>query len=342
MTPYRAGLPMRACLWEGPGLPLRVEEVTAPGVCEPHDVVLRVRTAMFGAALVRAALVGHPKLVPPKILGSLLVGEVVAAGDEVRHLTPGHRAVVDPHPPCGRCVSCAQGNARVCGDGARVEPGALAEFVRVTGDTERAVRPVPDGVEDLAAIFTEPLACAVGAVADGGVGPKDRVLVVGSGQLAFLLAQAACAAGAASVTCTVRNDARRSVLRSAGIPTVPAPHKGPAEGGPYSVVFEAVGRPETYATALVSVAPGGTVVAFGGCPPGTRVGLDVNRLHYACVRLVGSYHYPPGGFDQALGLIAGGVVDTSMLQRHVLPLNEIARAPEVARHGDVLALLVSP
>ncbi|MGK5450179.1 zinc-dependent alcohol dehydrogenase [Streptomyces radiopugnans] len=301
---------------------------------------------MFGAALGRAATVGHPKMTPPATLGSLLVGEVVSVGDAVDHVRIGDRAVVDPHPPCGHCRKCSAGMERACGDGASLRPGALAEVVCVSGDTRRAVRPLPDAACSAdAVIFTEPLACALGAVHDGAVTSADDVLIVGSGQLAFLLSHAVRLAGAASVTCLVKDPSRSPTLQAAGARTVSLTPDGSTPTNlrqGFSVVIEAVGRETTYQASFDAVKPGGTVVAFGGCPPGTRLMLDINALHYAGIRLVGSYHYPPHFFGEALGLLVRGAVDTTPLQGHILPLGDIAKAPHSARRPGVMALLVSP
>jgi L-iditol 2-dehydrogenase len=335
---------MRACLWRGPGIPLELVEMPMPRLRSPADVVLRMERAMFGAALRRAATTGHPKLVPPAVLGSLVVGEVVATGEAVSHVRPGDRVVLDPHPSCGACGRCRSSAARACGSGASLTPGALAEFVLVGGQTPRAVHPLAPGTPADAAIFAEPLACALAAVQDAEVGPTDDVLIVGSGQLAFLLSWAASRAGARSVTCLVKDSARERAIRAAGARTVrlATPGTVPEDIDPPSVVIEAVGRPETYELCLRSVAPGGTVVAFGGCPPGTLVPLDINRLHYDGVRIVGSYHFPAPLFAEALDALTAGALDTAPLSRHHLALEDLPRAPALSARPGVLAVLVSP
>lgn len=334
---------MRACLWQGPGIPLTLAQLPVPSPASPVDVVVRMERAMFGAMLRRAAMVGHPKLVPPAVLGSLLVGQVVAVGEAVSHVRVGDRVVVDPHPPCGDCDRCRAGSGRACGRGARLAPGALADFVLVSGDTRRAIHPIAATASADAVIFTEPLACALAAVQDAAVNELDEVLVVGSGSMAFLLTWAVRRAGARAVSCLVKDPAREAAMRAAGARTIRLTGEVPDPGeiGSPSIVIEAVGRAETYELCLRTVAPGGTVVAFGGCPPGTRVSLDINNLHYNGIRIVGSYHYPPGLFLDALAALTGEALDTAPLHRHRLALHDIARAPAVAGGPGVLALLVS-
>jgi L-iditol 2-dehydrogenase len=72
------------------------------------------------------------------------------------------------------------------------------------------------------------------------------------------------------------------------------------------VVFEAVGRPETWRMAVTLARPGGEVNLYGGCAPGTTVELSTAELHYAELRLQGSYHHTPTAVRRALGLLAEG------------------------------------
>ncbi|HEY1435797.1 MAG TPA: zinc-binding dehydrogenase, partial [Thermoanaerobaculia bacterium] len=57
------------------------------------------------------------------------------------------------------------------------------------------------------------------------------------------------------------------------------------------------------------VRPGGEVLLFGGCAPGTLVGFDAARLHYAEITLSGSFHYTPSEARAALAALASGAVD---------------------------------
>ncbi len=111
--------------------------------------------------------------------------------------------------------------------------------------------------------------------------------------------------------------------------------------GPH-VVVEAVGSAATYARALDVVRDGGTVVAFGGCPTGTTVPLDVNALHYRRLRLLGSYHYGPGVFEEAARLLETGRLDLEPLLTHRIPLDRIADAVTIARRPDCLVPVVEP
>lgn len=340
---------MRAAVWRGPGEPLAAELVPTPRVEAGEDVVVRVRAANFGAALVRACTVGHPRLTPPAVLGSLVAGDVVEVGGDVRDLAVGAAVAVDPHPPCGRCDNCRMRVPALCLAKPRLDPGGLAEYVRVSGHLTSHLRAIPAGVSYAAAAYTEIVACVAESVAAGGVGPGDTVVIVGCGPTGLLHVQLARLAGAARVICLVNHPERETaVIAAGGVPvdvtagSVEERVRSLADGRGADVAFEAVGRAETYALALRLVRPGGTVVGFGGCPPGTRLTIDPNHLHYDAIRFVGSYHYAPGRFGRALGLLAAGSVDLGGVLTHTLPLGRIAEAPSIAGAPRCVALMVEP
>ncbi|MER5355638.1 zinc-binding dehydrogenase [Kitasatospora sp. NPDC002551] len=361
-APAPAALPalMRAAVWHGPGRPLTLEHLPVPRVERPEDVVIRVRAAMFGAALVRAVTVGHPRMTPPAVLGTLVAGRIAALGPAVRHLTLGQSVTVDPHPPCGRCDTCRHGPAALCTARARVEPGAHAEYVRLRPPLTDHVVPVPTGVSAGAAMLTEIVACVLDATDTAGIGPGQSVLVIGCGPVALIQVRLALLRGAERVLCTVNHPARRAAGRRPGATVVDVDRAADAgraveaddrtaqrvraltDGRGPHVVVEAVGRAETYRQAFALVRPGGTVVGFGGCPPGTTLPVDLNALHYRRIRYIGSYHYGPGVFRAAADLLARGVLDLNPLLTHRIPLDRIGDAVRTARLTECLVPVVEP
>ena len=74
------------------------------------------------------------------------------------------------------------------------------------------------------------------------------------------------------------------------------------------VVFEAVGKPETWEAAVQLVRKGGLVNFFGGCPSGTTVQLDTALVHYSSLSTVASFHHTPRTIRRALEFIETGVI----------------------------------
>jgi L-iditol 2-dehydrogenase len=183
----------------------------------------------------------------------------------------------------------------------------------------------------------------------GGVSIGATVGIIGCGPIAHLMIQVARMRGAAEIYCMHNNFNREASIIKAGATPVAAydgdsMQRGNALFGEQGVdvAFEAVGKASTYSQSLKIVRPGGTVIAFGGCPPSSTIELDLNFIHYNAIRLIGSYHYPPGSFDAALALIAERSIDLDMIATETLPLSQIAQAPKIAKHPDCLSLTIVP
>ena len=95
------------------------------------------------------------------------------------------------------------------------------------------------------------------------------------------------------------------------------------------VVIEAIGLPATWEQALRLVRKGGTVLEFGGCPPGTEIRVGTEMLHYGEVTVLGAFHATPLLFRKALDLIASGTIDVRPLVTRRMMLEEIVQAFEI-------------
>ena len=109
-----------------------------------------------------------------------------------------------------------------------------------------------------------------------GVQRGDTVAIVGLGPIGLMLCACVADAGGRPVGVGWRPE------RRALAPLVRR-RTGDAEGA--DVVIEAAGTVEAWERALALVRPGGTVLAFGGLPRGTRVAVDPYRIHYEEVPL---------------------------------------------------------
>ena len=127
---------------------------------------------------------------------------------------------------------------------------------------------VPAASTPYEASFAEPVAIGVQACRRGGIGPEDRVLVLGAGPIGLAVIEVARARGA-SVWATDLT-AAASPPRSSSAPprSPPGPELAEAvaaltggEGMP--VVVEAAGAVPAMEAAFDLVAPGGRVVILG-------------------------------------------------------------------------------
>jgi L-iditol 2-dehydrogenase len=108
------------------------------------------------------------------------------------------------------------------------------------------------------------------------------------------------------------------------------------------VVIEAAGVPEVWEMALGLVRKGGTVLMFGGCPAGSRVALDTDRVHYGELTIKGVFHHTPGTVSRALGLLSDGLVQAGPLITERVPLKDTQRALEMVSAGEAIKVAIIP
>lgn len=245
-----------------------------------------------------------------------------------RRLDNGERVLVSDSVACGRCAPCRAGRPQVC----RAPRWVLGGFAERIGAPAAALHPVPAGLEPAAAAMAEPLAAALHAVARGSA--ATDVGVLGGGPMGQMLAALLVADGR-RVTLADRHPPRREQAAALGA-------RAAARLGTHDLVFEAVGRPEAWRAALDAAAPGGLVVLVGGCPVGTAVALDAERLHYQEIDLRGAFHHSPPEVDRALGLLAAGAVDWRALAGPTIGLDELGSALAAPGAGPARKWVVDP
>jgi L-iditol 2-dehydrogenase len=267
---------LKAAILHGPE-DLRVEEVPEPA----GEVVVEVRAATTCGTDVKMWRHGHPVLSRyPCPFGHETAG--------VRSDT-GERVLVSDSVACGACPPCRSGRPQIC----RQPTWVLGGFAERIAAPSEALHRIPDGLSFAAAALAEPLAAAVHAVSRGT--EASDVGILGGGPMGLMLCALLIREGR-TVTVADRHPERREQASTLGARGVPELERHP-------LVFEVVGRPETWRTAATVVEPGGVVVLVGGCPHGSSVEFDSGPLHYDELELRGSFHHSPEEVDTALATL---------------------------------------
>jgi L-iditol 2-dehydrogenase len=334
---------MQAAVWHGPGREnFRLERWPRPN-CGAHDVIIKVSYCFFSAMYARAILVGHPQLRGPTVLGRMLAGEIVEVGAAVdRELRPGMRVTVNPEWPCSGCFYCLRGMPGHCIAPTKLEPGGMAEFVRVPAPLVAGIYPLPADVQLQHAAFSETLACVLQGLEVADIRPADTVVILGAGGVGLCFLQLARLRGASRVFVGIRRKRGLDMLSRLGADhvftgSVEALRRGVAEetgGHGADVVIEATGAVEMYMQALELLRCGGTAVGFGGLPPGSRFPLDPNLLHYRSLRFIGSYRYRPDHFCRSVELVSSGRINLHPVVTDVVRFDRVTE--------DALALQQNP
>lgn len=163
----------------------------------------------------------------------------------------------------------------------------------------------------------------------------DTVAIIGAGPIGLLHLLLAEKMGVEKVIVSDLVEERLQVAQRLGAEVVNASQNDPVEkvkeltkGYGADVVIEAIGLPATWEQALKMVRKGGTVLEFGGCPPGTEIKVKTELLHYGQVTVLGTFHTTPLHFRKALNLITSRTVDVRPLITQKMKLDRIKDAFE--------------
>jgi L-iditol 2-dehydrogenase len=295
----------------------------------PGELILRMRAALTCGTDLKLLARGHSWISPPLTMGHEACGEIVAVGPGMERWQIGDRVVPGISGPCGRCDECASGRTNLCRTPERFW-GAFSEFLRVPPRVAAVnLHRVAPGVPDEVAAFLDPLASILHGWRRLG-SPIRQILVYGAGAIGLLWAAVARARG---VGCVVagRRPERLRAAEAFGALTIDLSRVAPVAffaGSRPDVAVDATGSAEVWMGLPGIVRPGGRVLFFGGCAPGTRVSFDAARLHYSEMSLIGSFHYTPEEAHEAMELLASAHIDPRPL---VTATGTLADVPEFLR-----------
>ena len=339
---------MKAVTFERFGGPevLTYGERAAP-LPEAGEALVRVRACGVNHLdlWVRAGLPGlEPEM--PHILGNDVVGEIVALGAGVKHLSVGQKTLVNPTLSCGVCPACANGDDHLCRSYdvlGRRRNGGYAELVAVPAAN---CLPYPDRLswERAAAVPLVFMTAWHMLVTRARVRPGDDVLVIGAGsgvgsaalQVARLFgARVIATAGTAekldlALTIGAHDGINHSSEDVAARARALTGKKG------VDVVVEHVGG-RMFEAAVAALARDGRLVTCGATTGG-KVTLDVNLLFGRHLALLGSWMGRRSDLNDALRHVASGELEPVL--DSVLPLADARRAHERLEARQVFGKLV--
>jgi alcohol dehydrogenase len=294
-----------------PGAGEALVKVIAAGICNTDLEIIRGYMGFSG------------------ILGHEFVGRVISSR---KAELQGRRVVGEINCGCGSCPWCRQGAARHCPDrqvlGILNKDGAMAEYLALP---EANLHPLPDEVDDLAAVFVEPLAAAYEILEQVHIYPRQQVLLLGDGKLGLLIAQVVRLTGC-ELTVAGKHPDRLAILKSQGI-TGCLPEQ--LDEGRYDVVIDATGSPQGAALALARVKPRGRVILKTTTASSTCLNLNDIVIHE--VELSGSRcgPYPP-----AVRALAAGLIQLKPLVSHQYNLDQGLEALQQASNPESLKVIM--
>jgi 2-desacetyl-2-hydroxyethyl bacteriochlorophyllide A dehydrogenase len=299
------------------------------------DVVLRIRRVGVCGTDLHIVAGKHPFLEYPRVLGHELSGEVVAAPAGAR-FTVGDRVYVNPYIACGTCHACRRGKPNCCmaiGVLGVHRDGGMGEYLALPARNVFKAEGI--SLDDAATV--EFLAIGAHAVSRSGLGPQDRVLVVGAGPIGLGVALFAGLRGA-HVTMMDMNTGRLAFCKDAlGVPeTVIAGPDAAAtlasltKGDMFDTVFDATGNPKSMEASFNLVAHTGTYVMVGIVR--TDLSFSDPEFHKREMRLLASRNALAEDFETVLAAMQAGKVPVGRLVTHRCGLADVPA--EIAHWSD--------
>ena len=347
--------------------PLRIEDVAVDNPLA-HEVL--IRTVACGVCRSDLHFVDgaypHPL---PGIPGHEAAGIVEAVGNEVTTVKVGDHVVTCLSAFCGHCEFCVTGRMSLCINPGTKRPKGAPPRLTLDGDPiaqmlnlsayaemmlvhEHACVAIDrDMPMDRAALLGCAVTTGAGAVFNAAaIVPGETVCVVGCGGVGLAAVNAAKIAGAGKVIAVDPVAEKRAVAEKLGAThTVDATSDTAADevveisrGGVHHAI-EAVGRPQSAATAVKVLRRGGTATILGMMPLSEKVGLSaLDLLADKKVQgaLMGRNHFPVD-IPRLVDFYQRGLLDLDTIIADRMPLEKINEAFDELRQGDTTRSVIT-
>jgi 2-desacetyl-2-hydroxyethyl bacteriochlorophyllide A dehydrogenase len=341
---------MLAVVKDKPGEGWELRDVPAPRPAG-DEVLLRVRRiGICGSDL--AIYDGREKdLRLPVIPGHEFAGEVVECGPGAPGIAIGARVAVNLVRNCGSCYQCRKGEGNLCLTPNLIGFHSNGGFAELACVPARNCHLLPEAMCWEAAASIDPVTSALAAVQKAGIGPADRVAVLGPGPIGLYACQLARLQGAREVMVIGTREHLLAKARELGADRtfltdraelagcLPAILEA-SQGRGAEVVVEATGNPAALDLALQIAAKGGRIALVSIYHE--RTDIEPNAVVFKELKILGSFDYRWIDFENALQLIAGGRVRTEPLITHRLPLARIQEGIGLMQSRQAIKVLLEP
>lgn len=354
---------MKAAVFVEPGR-IVLEDKPVPDV-GPLDALLRVTTTTICGTDVHI-LKGEYPVARGLTVGHEPVGIIEKLGSAVRGYREGQRVIAGAITPAGTSYASLCGFHSQCGGqeghgwkaiggwrfGNTID-GAQAEYLLVP-DAMANLAPVPEGLSDEQVLMCpDIMSTGFGGAEAGRIRIGDSVAVFAQGPIGLCATAGAAMMGATTVIAVESLPARLKMAQAMGATHVidfsttdpVAEIRRITDGRGVDVAIEALGRQETFETALRVLRPGGTLSSLGVYSSDLTIPLDAFSAGLGDNRIVTTLC--PGGKERMrrlLEVIGSGRIDTRPLVTHRFALDEIEAAYDLfaQQREGVLKVAITP
>lgn len=343
---------MQAVVVRGP-MEFGVETVPRPSA-PPGGFLLDVKACGLCGSDLRTLRSGHRKVTFPWIIGHEICGVVAETG--AGYDGPWQRGDLVSMGPvvyCGTCDFCREGRFALCENYreiAQAWPGGFAEQMAVPAECVQngVIQTVAPGIDPAASALAEPISSCLHAQEQGGVGMGDRVLIIGAGPIGCIHISLARLRGADKVLIANTSAPRLAfaaafgpdALIDAGKVDVVDEVMRLTQGKGVDVVVTAAPTPAAIVQAVECARKGARILVFGGLPtPHRTPPVDMNRVHYHALHLIGTTIYAPRHYRMAVELAATHRIPVDKLITHRFPLAQFEEGAKLALAGQALKVV---
>ncbi len=316
---------MKALIFDGKTLQLSRVSTPTPG---RHEALVRVRYAgicntdieilrgyMNFTGIIGHEFVGVVQACPYQdLIGKTVVGEINIA--------------------CGKCEFCLKGMKNHCPNrtvlGIKDKDGVMAEYVTLPIAN---LHVLPPKISALEGVFVEPLAAACEILEQVDIQPEYRVLLIGDGKLAQLIARV-LHLNTTNLIVIGKHRTKLQLLEELGIATVLL-NQAKFEPKSFHMVIEATGNPSGLSLALQYIRPRGFLIlksTYYGEHPFNPAQIVIDELN-----VIGSRCGP---FPRAISLLEHREVLVEPLISGIYPLTRWQTAFEKAQSSRALKIIL--
>jgi 2-desacetyl-2-hydroxyethyl bacteriochlorophyllide A dehydrogenase len=334
---------MRAARYTGP----KTIEAADVAVCAPREGEVQLAVAYTGICgtdlhIYHGDMDG--RVSRPAVIGHECSATIAAIGAGVEGWSVGDSVCVLPVRSCGVCAACLAGFGHVCPRLVFLGIDAAGAMQNRWNVPATLLVRVPSDVGLRHAALVEPTAVAVHDVRRAAVAAGHNVVVVGGGPVGMLIAVVARAAGADISLVEVDGD-RRALAARLGFRVIdPATTEVASaideltSSRGADVAFEVSGSAGGVATAVDVLGVRGKLVMVAIHTQQRE--MNLHRFFWRELEMVGARLYERRDFEEAVRLIASGVVPADQLISAVVPLDEAGEAFASLDRGGVMKVLV--
>lgn len=325
---------------------VRLTDIPKPAI-KPNHVLLKTGYVGFCGSDLNTFRGLNPLVKLPIIPGHEIGAIIEMVGEEVPDsLKPGMYATVNPYTSCGNCPSCRNGRYNACEFNQTLgvqRDGAMTEYLLVPW--EKVIADNTISVRDFALV--EPMSVGFHAVDRAKVTDLDVVMVIGCGMIGVGAIVRAAIRGA-KVIAVDTNDKKLELASRLGAhftinTMIENLHSRVSEitnNCGADVIIEAVGRTETYLTAIAEAAFTGRVVFIGYAKE--KISFDTQYFVKKELDIRGSRNALPCDFKAVMEYIKRGNCPTDELITSIYTPKEAGKALDkwAAAPGDVFRILI--